>query len=195
MFNKNDLEILDDLDDINALSEKISKYTDIPYYYKDLLFGKIRNYIQPYISIEYDVTEIIDNIFISDISSAFNFEELKKDKITHIITTILAVEPMYPDDFSYMNLHARDITNENLLQHFDKCYNFIEDALSSNGRVLIHCSYGISRSSTIVISYLIKKYKMTYHQAIDLVKSKRPVIEPNDGFKRQLISYDLLNRQ
>ena len=42
---------------------------------------------------------------------------------------------------------------------------------------------GISRSSTIVIAYLMFSKKLTYRSAYNLVKEKRHIILPNTGFE------------
>jgi len=39
---------------------------------------------------------------------------------------------------------------------FDKTYELIENGLGK-GNVLVHCAAGISRSSTIVCAYMIRK--------------------------------------
>lgn len=41
-------------------------------------------------------------------------------------------------------------------------------------------------SVTIVVAYLMKKHGMTLSQALQHVKSKRPVASPNAGFIKQL---------
>jgi atypical dual specificity phosphatase/dual specificity phosphatase 12 len=55
---------------------------------------------------------------------------------------------------------------------------------------LVHCYAGISRSASIIISYLMKKYNWSYEKAYNYVKNKRPIINPNRGFKKQLIQYE-----
>ena len=49
--------------------------------------------------------------------------------------------------------------------------------------MLIHCAYGVSRSPSIVIAYLMKKYKIDFDEAEHFVKRKRPEIRPNEGFR------------
>lgn len=39
--------------------------------------------------------------------------------------------------------------------------------------MLVHCKVGVSRSVTIVIAYLIKKYKYSLSQVINLVLRRR----------------------
>lgn len=55
--------------------------------------------------------------------------------------------------------------------------------------IFIHSAAGISRSATIVISYLISAKKMSYLEGYDYLKSKRPIICPNNGFRKQLMEY------
>jgi atypical dual specificity phosphatase len=54
---------------------------------------------------------------------------------------------------------------------------------------------GISRSSSIIISYLIKRKSFTFEKALDHCKSKREKISPNDGFRSQLRKYEEMQMQ
>ena len=67
-------------------------------------------------------------------------------------------------------------------QYFDECCNFIENAVTNNGKVYVHCRCGYSRSPTIVIAYIMKKKQLHFNEALDFVSSKRPCICPNFGF-------------
>ena len=48
---------------------------------------------------------------------------------------------------------------------------------------------GISRSTTIVMAYLIATTTMTPHEALATVRSKRTIVRPNRGFMSQLQEY------
>ncbi len=48
---------------------------------------------------------------------------------------------------------------------------------------------GISRSSTVVIAYLIATTKMTPPEALATVRPKRTIVRPNRGFMSQLQEY------
>jgi hypothetical protein len=48
---------------------------------------------------------------------------------------------------------------------------------------------GISRSTSIVMAYLIATTKMTPHEALATVRSKRTIVRPNRGFMSQLQEY------
>lgn len=56
-------------------------------------------------------------------------------------------------------------------------------------KILFHCYAGISRSSTVAIAYLSQIEKKTTKEIYNMVKEKRPRIEPNCFFK-QLIGLD-----
>ena len=50
---------------------------------------------------------------------------------------------------------------------------FIEKALESGGKILVHCAAGVSRSSTVVLAYLMYKNRWGYERALEYGKSKR----------------------
>lgn len=68
-------------------------------------------------------------------------------------------------------------------------YHFINNLTFSNKNILVHCMAGISRSVSLVIYYLMKKYNMSYITALDIIKNKRIIANPNDSFKLQLLKY------
>ena len=45
-------------------------------------------------------------------------------------------------------------------------------------------------SVTVVVAYLMKKHGMSLSQALELVKSKRPIACPNGGFIAQLEKFE-----
>ncbi|ODM23103.1 hypothetical protein SI65_00692 [Aspergillus cristatus] len=55
----------------------------------------------------------------------------------------------------------------------------------SNNVILVHCDWGVLRSSTIVIAYLMRKHRMSLSDALAMVKGKRRV-RPNLNFIMQL---------
>ena len=155
-------------------------------YWLSYIYGRVRQYVQPYINTEFMVNEIIDNVYLGDFASACNKEQLKNLGITHIITVVRGMEEMFPDDFNYLLLDIGDNYDNNISQYFDKCNNFIDKALENNGKVYIHCMYGISRSATIMCAYLLHSKNMSVTEGLNHIKSIRPIINPNHGFINQL---------
>jgi hypothetical protein len=82
--------------------------------------------------------------------------------------------------------------DQDISKHFADTIEFIRKALLENeeGGVLIHCNEGRSRSVSIVIAYLMKQENMDLSTAYQHVHS-RSTTRINDGFKRQLMSFEL----
>lgn len=141
-----------------------------------------------------ECSEIIPNfLYLSGQDVSLNIEILNENRITHIINAAAEIcESSYTDKFKYLNLYLRDQSNEKIECCFYSSYEFIEQARLLNGRVLVHCVQGISRSSTIVISYLVISKKFTCEEAMNYVQSKRGIISPNFGFFIQI--QDFYNR-
>lgn len=126
---------------------------------------------------------VIDNIYIGSEDSSNDKNYLMNNKFTHILVVGKSLNIYFPNDFCYMTLEIDDSLSENIKIHFEKAINFIKNA---SGKVLIHCASGISRSSTIVIAYLMNKYNMKYSDAYIFLKGKRNIINPNSNFISQL---------
>ena len=106
-------------------------------------------------------------------------------KISKILICAYQCEPFFKNEIKYLKLDLKDVSEEDLSEHFDKAYTF----LAEPGATLVHCRSGISRSASMVISYLIKHYKLSAVDAFYYVKKKRPSVLPNLGFQKQLKAY------
>lgn len=56
--------------------------------------------------------------------------------------------------------------------------------------MLVHCQVGISRSATILIAFLMKEYKLRFKEAFEMVVKKRKIVDPNEGFRKELLEYE-----
>ena len=138
-----------------------------------------------------DYSEIIkDFLFISGYKTASTLSDLQNLKITNIINCSGDLcENLEFSGIHYLTLNIRDNVSANIECIFYKCINYIDEAKEKNGRILIHCYKGVSRSVSVLISYLIYLYKWTYDKAFDFVQSKRPIANPNIGFYLQLKTF------
>ncbi|KAG7492787.1 hypothetical protein MATL_G00018300 [Megalops atlanticus] len=91
---------------------------------------------------------------------------------------------------------ADDSTHFDLNIYFRPAADFIHKALKqSDGKVLVHCIMGMSRSSTLVLAYLMLYHQLPLYNAIQEVIKKR-AIYPNRNFLALLLDLDLqLNRK
>ena len=91
---------------------------------------------------------------------------------------------------NYLYIPAEDIPEFQLAPYFGKSYDFIDRNLLRTN-VLVHCMAGISRSVTIVAAYIVRKFKKTSEEALGQIRRKRSIINPNEGFIRQLKLFSL----
>lgn len=133
------------------------------------------------------MSKILDNLWLGDITGASNKFLLKKNGITHICTVALGIMPKFPTQFQYKVISILDSPSANLKIHFQACIKFIKDAMAGGGTVLVHCFAGVSRSTTIVCAYLMQEHGMSFLEALRHVKKTRYFVNPNDGFRKQLL--------
>eukprot|EP01122_Echinamoeba_exundans_P005154 TRINITY_DN15326_c0_g1_i1.p1 TRINITY_DN15326_c0_g1~~TRINITY_DN15326_c0_g1_i1.p1 ORF type:complete len:230 (+),score=33.87 TRINITY_DN15326_c0_g1_i1:23-712(+) len=133
------------------------------------------------------VCRVMPGLFIGSQDASRNLPALVEAGVTHIVNAAAgAVDNAYPSLFKYLSLDMLDIPEFDMNPYFEETWQFVESAVGSGGGVLIHCNAGISRSATLLISYLIKYNKMTYDDAYQVVKVARPAILPNGGFQKTL---------
>lgn len=54
----------------------------------------------------------------------------------------------------------------------------------------VHCRNGVSRSGMVVVAYEMSKNHWTRDQALEFVRSKRPITRPNPAFMRLLLEWE-----
>lgn len=68
--------------------------------------------------------------------------------------------------------------------------SFADQVKSQNGKVLVHCQAGVSRSATICIAYLMATRRLRMEEAYKYVKSRRRIVSPNFSFMGQLLTFE-----
>jgi protein-tyrosine phosphatase len=132
---------------------------------------------------ELEFQEIIpEKLYLGNNEAAKNLEILKKNNITSILICGYFLSEFYPNEFIYKTLEFEDNEFEIITYALVKGIDFID----KNKCVFVHCRKGVSRSSSIVISYLMFHYKKTFDEAYDFVLKKKNNIQPNDNFIKQL---------
>ena len=123
---------------------------------------------------------IIDNLYLGGCFSAMNWDLLCTYNITNIINVTEDVPNIYKE-LDYLNIQLKDDGEDKFTkEELDKCIVYINN--NQNKNILVHCMFGRSRSTTIILYYIIKKYKYTINDAIELIKSKRYYINPSINF-------------
>ena len=133
------------------------------------------------------IDNIIDNIYLGNFQSSKNFNGS--------IINLSDYDYTINDKYKLLRINISDSreANENIAQYFTKCIEFIETNKDDN--ILIHCNEGVSRSVTIVLAILIKKYNYDLKSAIEFIKSKRThPTAPKRHFLKQLKFYQNLTK-
>lgn len=132
---------------------------------------------------------VVDNIYIGSVLSSTTLNKMKEFGITHVVNAALELECNFPDDITYHKLELVDSPLQSIDAVFDKATEFIDNG-NFNGKVLVHCVAGISRSASIVLAYLIRYKYMRLKHAQHFLAQRRPVVAPNHGFLGQLKKYE-----
>jgi len=125
-------------------------------------------------------------LYIGSFMAEQNKPSLQKAGVTHILQVAEGMQPSHPDDFQYQMIHVQDVPSEDLVAHFSKAFDFIDQAQSKQGAVLVHCVAGVSRSASVVIGYMMWKHGISYDEAFRRLHEVRPWVMPNEGFQQQL---------
>ena len=137
--------------------------------------------------------QIIDRLYIGDHRAISNKAILDKHKITHIVNCTSEVPNYFEKKYRYLKLGLNDDLTEILFDLLEPSYRYINSVLSiPTTNVIIHCYMGKSRSASILIYYLMRKLKISYHDALKLVRSKRKIVQPNKWYEKQLLDTQVL---
>lgn len=139
------------------------------------------------------ISEILDGfLYLGNVRDAHSEEQLQQFEISHILNMSNDASNSAFDFITYKRIPIADDEFQSVAPVLDLCIDFIDSVKAANGRVLVHCTKGKSRSVTVILAYLLKSYKLSLKEAHRLVKSKRDEIRPNSNFIRQLM---LLEKQ
>ena len=136
-----------------------------------------------------DVTEVVPRVFIGNSASSRDSEFFKRYRISHVVN-ITEKEPNAFENsgVSYFNAQFADACDTDISVCFEESSEFISHCLAvETNALLVHCKCGVSRSSTIVLSYLISRKGMSLNDGLLTLRSKRRRVRPNAGFFLQLL--------
>ena len=129
--------------------------------------------------------QITERLYLGSLDSTHERDRLLERNIKGILSLgvkAIVVSKKIKVEF----IDILDVVESQLDVHFKQCFKFIDSILETGANVLIHCHAGISRSSTVLLAYLMYKNLWSYKDATDFVKKIRPIISTNSGFDKQL---------
>ncbi|XP_070542560.1 uncharacterized protein [Ptychodera flava] len=136
-------------------------------------------------------TKILPYLFVGSQQDVFDQELMHTIGIEYVLNiSKTCPQPQYVQDGHFCRIPVNDNYSEKILPWFDQAIEFIDKVQSSNGKVIVHCLAGVSRSATIAIAYVMKHLRMSSDDAYRYVKDKRPTISPNFNFLGQLLEFE-----
>jgi len=101
---------------------------------------------------------VIDNfLYHGDLGHASNIGLLNQLGIRHIINiSDCSLDERITEKFNVLWISLYDELRADIKKHFDETNQFLYNCKEKNEKVLVHCQMGISRSSSIVLAYLMK---------------------------------------
>lgn len=115
---------------------------------------------------------------------------LSSNRISTVINVSVEVVNTLYEDIHYVQVPVADTPTSRLCDFFDPIADHIHSVEMKQGRTLLHCAAGVSRSAALCLAYLMKYHAMSLLDAHTWTKSCRPIIRPNNGFWEQLIHYE-----
>jgi protein-tyrosine phosphatase len=137
------------------------------------------------------ITLITKHIALGGRDDANDLQKLRTHGISHVLNVAAQMPNFFPGEFVYMKIPMQDTDDTDVEEVMPTALDFIKHVESVNGRVLVHCISGVSRSTTVVVMHLMRMHKMTLLSAYNYVHSCRPFIEPNKGFRLQLAEAEM----
>lgn len=129
-------------------------------------------------------TKIDNNLYVGSVNSIIEPDKLKALSINKIIIAGKRLFNENHKNFEYLEHLIDDSLEQDIKKSILLTNNYIDN--NPNSIFLIHCYSGISRSCSLVIGYLMHKYKWDYDTAYNYVNEKHTKCHPNSNFEKQL---------
>ena len=134
---------------------------------------------------------VTNHIVLGGRDEANNKSMLDKYGITHILNTCKQLPNFFPSDYTYCKINAMDSPTYQLTNDYARASDFMSRVERLNGRVLVHCIAGVSRSVTLVLMHLMRNHEVCLNQAYRHIKRCRPFVRPNEGFLFQACEFEV----
>ncbi|KAF9097673.1 Dual specificity protein phosphatase 9 [Mortierella sp. AD031] len=161
----------------------------------------------PYIS---EPVCVLPNLYLGAEHNATNVRVLKRLGITFVLNvaieiakegtgaaTITQLDTSAAEEATRGSIQFKSLAwthhQKDLLRDFPAAFAMIDEALAANngqGKALVHCQLGVSRSASLVIAYVMRAQGMGLTEAYDFVKQRSGVISPNMSLMYQLAEFE-----
>ena len=143
--------------------------------------------------------------YTGNLASSKNQEFLARKNVKYILNLTNEVDESV-EGVEVKTISLEDDDDQEILPHLDTAFEFIgkaaqswmtfsssqkkEKGESEKTAILVHSYFGMSRSSAIIIAYLMKEKGWNLKDSYQHLKEKHSSANPNDNFVVQLIRYE-----
>ena len=138
--------------------------------------------------------EIVPGRLYLGSAQTVNEQAMRLLRITAVLSLLdRQMKPLAGGSMRHLLIRIPDVRSADMDGALLEALPFLEAALSEpDGRVLVHCEAGQSRSATVVVAALMANVaklvsatptrRMPLDDALTFVREQRPCVRPNDGF-------------
>ncbi|KAG9492691.1 hypothetical protein GDO78_000928 [Eleutherodactylus coqui] len=138
----------------------------------------------------YPIEIIPGLLYMGDLRQA-NDKNIRKDlKIKSYVNVSLEPTNLSLPSEDAFHIPQPDSCDSDLLRFFPSACQFIDSHMRANCAVLVFSKLGISRSSVVVLAYVIHYRKCTLQEAWNHVLKCKTNMRPNQGFVQQLSEWE-----
>ena len=133
------------------------------------------------------MSQITDQIWVGSYGEVCNDQFLDERNITHILCcaeefTVRAGFPYSSDRIGHKVSLVDDIADENTMTRFLEGASKLNEWVSDEKKVFVHCFAGMSRSVSVVITYFMVHKGWSYQIAFNHLKYCRRQTNPHPGY-------------
>lgn len=138
---------------------------------------------------------ILDWLLLGTFEHARSQEMMEYLGITHVLDVEMGgSKPAWLAAERYLGRPMCDAGSTDLSSMIDDATLFIRAAHEAGHKILVNCEYGINRSTTALVAYLVRFCDMSLRDALVLCRQRRPVARPRTKYIAQLAKYERLWR-
>jgi len=139
-------------------------------------------------------SRIIPEIYLGNVVASYHVPTLQAHNISAVVSVIEDSNPRWelpeyraliPTE-NHLIIPAGDTDTQDLLFHLPQICDFIDAQHDEGRKVLVHCIAGVSRSPTVVVAFLMRRWRKELGKTLKYVTGKRNEVWPSPNFMEQL---------
>jgi protein-tyrosine phosphatase len=142
---------------------------------------------------EHDLDWILEDLAVGNINAGKNLDLLTHHGIYALVCAVpelpCPVQEYQKKGIALLHIPIDDSPMVDIGRWFDDVSDFIMAHRMMKKKILVHCYAGMSRSASLACAFLMNLLKWDDVSCLHWMKIKRPCININSGFLKQLALY------